>query len=224
MLRAVTTRCRMVSGDLALRLPSEILVRNRRDINLKISAVHQGAGDFGHVPLDLGRRAEAFAPEIVCKVTRTSLVAILPCCHLTLTGPRPKPACYPNEFNILGDHIRKARLDRGQLQEHAAKEIGVNKTTICRETNRVAPTVRNGPAIVRFLGYTPYRTPGHFGDWLHMVRTAFGVSEKAGAGLLNVDETTLAKWERGWHCPMRRSLQRIQFRLRIGPGDIDGST
>jgi transcriptional regulator with XRE-family HTH domain len=102
-------------------------------------------------------------------------------------------------------------MDLGWLQARVADEIGVDETTICNwETNRSQAAVRKIPGIIRFLGYTPYRVPVNFGDWLHQVRTSWGLSEEAGANLLCVDETTLAKWERGVQHPTPRSLWKVQ--------------
>lgn len=142
---------------------------------------------------------------------RHPCVAILPCCRLTLRGPRPRPAGYPNEVNTLGDHMRIRRLDCGWSQQQVAAEIGVDKATICLwETNRVEPLVRQRPKIIAFLGYVPYRTPRSFGEWLTLCRTSLGVSQEALAKALTMDESTIAKWERADTTPMRRSLHKLK--------------
>jgi len=54
----------------------------------------------------------------------------------------------------LGDHLKKARLDRGLPQKDAARAIGCASLTFLHwEKGRIAPDARFWPAILRFLGY-----------------------------------------------------------------------
>jgi transcriptional regulator with XRE-family HTH domain len=53
----------------------------------------------------------------------------------------------------VGEHLKRARLDRGIQQRDAASEIGCDPGTLLNwEKGRVAPDVRFWPAILRFLG------------------------------------------------------------------------
>jgi transcriptional regulator with XRE-family HTH domain len=111
----------------------------------------------------------------------------------------------------LGDHIRATRLDRGLRLEDVANEIDVTGPMISLwEMNRSVPMVSKMPAIVRFLGYTPYRAPKLFGEWLRLVRTANGYSRQAFAQKLDINEGTVAKWERD----ESRATTRMVSRLR----------
>jgi transcriptional regulator with XRE-family HTH domain len=97
-----------------------------------------------------------------------------------------------------GDHIRKRRLDLGLRQKDVARQIGVNKDTIHNwETNRTAPEVRLIPHIIDFLGYVPYDPTWSFGHWLRAVRSALGLSQEQLARRAGLDESTVAKWEKG---------------------------
>jgi predicted transcriptional regulator len=80
----------------------------------------------------------------------------LPFCHFEFRTSKPKSAYYPKEINILGDHIRKRRLDLEILQKQVAYQIGVHEMTIAsREGNATVPEVRYMPAIIQLLGYNP---------------------------------------------------------------------
>jgi DNA-binding XRE family transcriptional regulator len=80
----------------------------------------------------------------------------LPFCGLRLKAEKPPPKAYPRELKIIGDHIRKRRLDLGLLQKEVAEQIGVDKTTIMNwERGRREPAPWNIPAIIHFLGDAP---------------------------------------------------------------------
>lgn len=128
-----------------------------------------------------------------------------------LKALKPKPKAYPNEINTIGDHIRKKRLDLGLLQEHVATQIGVTEITICNwETNRYEAETRHLPQIIRFLGYTPYRVPQSFGEWLQQCRVSWGLSQESLAKALEMDESTIAKWERGAHQATRKGILKAE--------------
>jgi transcriptional regulator with XRE-family HTH domain len=98
----------------------------------------------------------------------------------------------------VADHLRKARLDRGLLQRDVALQIGVAGTTVHNwERSRTAPSIRRIPAIVKFLGYIPYPEPGSFSERLIRCRRELGLSRSGFAKIVSVDESTLARWERG---------------------------
>jgi transcriptional regulator with XRE-family HTH domain len=59
-------------------------------------------------------------------------------------------------LTTLGDHLRKARLDRGLRQDEVARELGVGYQTVSnweRNYSRVGPRLL--PKVVAFLGYDP---------------------------------------------------------------------
>src|SRR6267142_5680325 len=51
----------------------EVFVRNSRHVDLNIDTVHERTGDLGHVALNLWRRAEAFAPEVIREAARAGI-------------------------------------------------------------------------------------------------------------------------------------------------------
>jgi DNA-binding transcriptional regulator YiaG len=89
--------------------------------------------------------------------------------------------------------------------------MGVSELMVCRwEKNRCEPGTRYFPKIIKFLGYTPYRTPYSFGEWFRQCRQSYGMSQATLAVKLGIDETTVAKWERDEHQPVERSLRIVK--------------
>jgi DNA-binding transcriptional regulator YiaG len=86
------------------------------------------------------------------------------------------------------------------MQREVAAEIGVDLTTYRNwEWNRTSPRSRYLPAMIRFLGFTPYETPARFGEWLRMVRRSAGLTQRRLAAQLGVDPSTVRVWEGGRH-------------------------
>jgi DNA-binding transcriptional regulator YiaG len=87
----------------------------------------------------------------------------LPFCHLTIKAHHtPYPIKFismqrsPREIHTIGDHIRKARVERRQFQRDLAQRFHVTVDTVRNwEQNRIPPHKRSIPAIVAWLGYDP---------------------------------------------------------------------
>ncbi|MCB9284591.1 MAG: helix-turn-helix transcriptional regulator [Lewinellaceae bacterium] len=68
---------------------------------------------------------------------------------------RPVNPAYPAELNTLGDHLRKARLDRGLSQPEVARILQVTSDTVTGwELNRHKPRGKSARVIIEFLGYS----------------------------------------------------------------------
>ena len=131
--------------------------------------------------------------------------------HLALIGERPKPEAHPKELNTLGDHILKKRLELGLFQKEVARQIGVDKSTVYNwETNRNEPLIGQIPGIIQFLGYVPYTPSPSFPEWLRLVRSCLGMSQRQLAAPLHVDPTTVARWERRGDSPCGWSREQIK--------------
>ncbi len=135
-----------------------------------------------------------------------------------LTSQKPKDSAYPTELRTLGDHLRKRRLDLGLLQREVADRLCVAVENVRNwEWNKAKPAVPFLPAIFGFLGYEPERPAGSFAEALRASRRAAGLSQEQLAKGAGLDESTIAKWERGNVRPMGRTADRLrQFFQRIG--------
>ena len=129
----------------------------------------------------------------------------LPFIHISLTGSKPKSSDYPKSLKTLGDHLRKRRLDLKLLQRQVGQRIGGSVSDVWNwENNRVSPAVKFIPAMIAFLGYNPLPQPADLSDRLVWFRQSKGWTQKAFAKVLGVDQTTLARWERGERAPVGR--------------------
>jgi len=98
----------------------------------------------------------------------------------------------------MGDHLRKARMDRGLWQEHLAAELGVSVSTICNwEGNHTSVATRYLPKVLAFLGYDPREETGQLGDRIRRHRERQGLSQDALAEKLGLNASTVTAWERG---------------------------
>jgi len=134
-------------------------------------------------------------------------VAFLP---IRLSARKPSNPAYPKEMKSLGDHIRKARLDRRLLQQDVATLLGVDETSVWQwERNRTDPQVHFIPAIYSFLGYAPWEPAEGFAAWLRQARRGSGLSRRNLAVRIGVDPTTVDRWERGRRRPTTESRRRL---------------
>ena len=134
----------------------------------------------------------------------------LPFCHVVLRQERHL-ASYPCVCNTLGDHVRRRRLDLGLLQRQVAVQLGVNTSTVTNwELSHNSPDFRFLPAIIEFLGCDPRPEPETIGQTLIRHREGRGMSQKELAALLDVDPSTLGRWEQEERVPTGRFLRRIQ--------------
>ena len=105
--------------------------------------------------------------------------------------------------------MRRTRMERGLHVKDVACEIGVTGPMISIwETQRSVPSVARMPAIIQFLGYVPYRSPASPGEWLKLVRTSLGYSERWFASLLGSDQRSIREWEAGSRIPTKRSIDK----------------
>jgi transcriptional regulator with XRE-family HTH domain len=123
-------------------------------------------------------------------------------------------------LKTLGDHLLRRRLTLKLLQRDVAEKIGVDKTSIYNwENNRSKPGLEYMPAIIHFLGYNPMPPSDRWSDRLINCRTALGISQKHAAERIDVDQSTLARWERGEREPLGRFARRAASLLQFAPQD-----
>jgi transcriptional regulator with XRE-family HTH domain len=96
-------------------------------------------------------------------------------------------------------------------QKDVARIVGVDTTTVTNwEKNHTQPTLRLVPAIIGFLGYPPLDgANGPLGERIKTYRRLMGASQKRLAVLLDIDPTTLARWEKGETRPDEECRKRI---------------
>lgn len=72
------------------------------------------------------------------------------------------------------------------------------------ERDQTDPAVGFGPAILEFLGYDPSKTTTTLSDRMRAYRRRNGLSIKAAAAGLGVDQASWGRWERTGQIPWER--------------------
>jgi len=134
----------------------------------------------------------------------------LPFYPISLTASKPKSSEYPKELKTVGDHLRARRLDLKLLQKDVGQRIGGSVSDVWNwENNRAIPVVKFMPAIIAFLGYNPMPKPEGIPAQLVWYRKGKGWTQKVFATALGVDQSTMARWERGRRVPKGRHLDFV---------------
>jgi transcriptional regulator with XRE-family HTH domain len=137
---------------------------------------------------------------------------------IKLSAEKPKSSAYPKVLVTFGDHLRKARLDRGLLQEEVARALEADKDTITKwENGKASPSLPFIPRILKFLGYNPFPPAQTLPKKLVQSRKVLGITQKAQARIFHVSQSTLAKWEREKAEPSKRSRKVIKSFLHDLP-------
>jgi transcriptional regulator with XRE-family HTH domain len=125
----------------------------------------------------------------------------LPFCGFACRIARPGPVI-PSEIKHLGDHLLKRQIETGWTWKAIGKAIGVGATNVANwRQGRREPGLRQWPKIIAFLGYDPRPPAEGVGPALVAWRQGRGLSQRELAARLEVDPSTLAKWERGERMP-----------------------
>ncbi|HUO98107.1 MAG TPA: YifB family Mg chelatase-like AAA ATPase [Rhizomicrobium sp.] len=157
-------------------------------------------------PIETGEAIVARANAHVRFPARFQLVAAMNPCRrvaflhphvpVSLKHPRPKP--YTESPKTLGEHLLRRRLTLGLTQTQVSFWLAITADTLLLwEKDRVQPEARYFPAIYGFLGYDPLPVPTTLAERITRQRLRLGLSIKATAKLLGVDEGSVSHWERG---------------------------
>lgn len=99
--------------------------------------------------------------------------------------------------DIIGEHIRKKRVESGLLQKDLAVLFDTCEDTITSwESRQGKPIISVYPKIIRFLGYYPYNHPLDTAEGLiERCRHTLGLSYERLGTLVGVHGTTLICWK-----------------------------
>lgn len=135
-----------------------------------------------------------------------------------------KPANYPENPQTIGDHIRVKRIDLGLQIKELARQLRANEGSVASwEIGRRQPCIRNMPALLKFLGHDPRPQADGIGGQLRRKRTALGLSLRAAAKEMQIDPSTLARWESGSRQPTGKYMTNVYRFLGIERRDSGGN-
>lgn len=98
----------------------------------------------------------------------------------------------------MGEHLKRARQLKRIRQKDAADILGVGHFTYMTwEKDQKIPFPRHYPAIIEFIGYNPLPKPHSEGERLRHKRLNLGLTTKAMAKRLGIDQGTLLRREKG---------------------------
>jgi transcriptional regulator with XRE-family HTH domain len=80
------------------------------------------------------------------------------------------------------------------------------------------------PAIIRFPGYNPLPPGNTWAERLVSCRTAMGITQEEAARRIEVDQGTLARWERGEREPTGAFAMRAERFLVAAESDCTALT
>jgi len=149
------------------------------------------------------------------------LMGSLPFCWATIHrvrcphGPYFKTMTgYPEVPKTIGDQIRKRRLDLGIRQIDAAKIIGCNEMSVVNwEKGHSNPRINHMAGVIQFLGFNPIRNGNTVAHRLIDHRKALGMTQREFAGRIGVNQSTLARWERGEREPKGKHAEAIKMNV-----------
>ncbi len=126
-------------------------------------------------------------------------MAVLPFYTYLKATKKPFIRHYHGDPHTLGEHIRKARMERGLLQKDVAATLETCEDTITGwESNRSSPMVSWYPKIIAFLGYYPFNhETDSLGGKLKQIRYSYGYSVERCAALLKISVDAARRWEDG---------------------------
>jgi len=129
----------------------------------------------------------------------------LPFCHGSIVAPLPaQPKRWictqtiPNELRTIGDHIKARRIQLHLFQTDVAKEIRVHFASLQNwERNIGTPLPSQFPAIIRFLGYVPFKHDGSLGGQVRWLRLCAGWTQDEWAARARISPGSIGRWEEG---------------------------
>ncbi len=139
---------------------------------------------------------------------------LMPGIPARVSAPTPEAAALATD--TLSAKLNRRRLEKGQRQIDAAREMGVDMHSVINwERGAKEPMVAQYPTIISYLGYKPWPAPATLQERLRAERRRRGLPIKRAVRELGVDKGTLANWERG-RTPSRHSTRCATGSLVIG--------
>lgn len=130
----------------------------------------------------------------------------------SLSARRATPIGIPEELRTLGDHIRKARIERGEYQSDLAKMFRVTPDTVTNwELNRNKVGREYYPIVEKYLGYLSKEFElTELAHKLAFYRWEHNMSIKELGRTIGVDTSCIRSAERGKNSFQKITRKRLQ--------------
>lgn len=147
---------------------------------------------------------------------RHTVRGVIPFCDTpTMTFAKPKRH-YPLALVTLGDHLLKKRLDLGYTRKLAASQLGVDPDSLKHwEGGKTELAVGFYPRLIAYLGYNPLPQGQSRGQRIRRERISRGLSRKALADSVGVDEATIKRMEENVKGMAGRAIRAICDKLDV---------
>ena len=102
----------------------------------------------------------------------------------------------PAKLKTIAGHLKAKRLELHLFQSDMVRQVGVEKTSVQNwERGIYQPVPRYYPAIIRFLGYVPFKHDGSIGGKTRWLRMCAGWNQEELAAAVGCNEVTVWRWE-----------------------------
>lgn len=124
----------------------------------------------------------------------------------------PDKRQFPKELQHVGNHIKKARLERNIPLKELVLEFEIDRETLRAWENGLwEPFVKHYPKIIRFLGYNPFaHETKTLGGKIRKYRFEHGLTQDQFAELLHTDKCTVSFWETNRRLPIKKTLLKLE--------------
>ncbi len=141
-----------------------------------------------------------------------SAVPVFPFSIWEKTIEKPIRINYIENPTCLGDKIKNKRLSLNLTQEETATKIGVARNCIIDwENKNTDPAIEFYPAIIHFLGYTPFEfDTSCIGGKIKKYRFLNGLSLDNLAARLNLGSATIFRLENGKGIPNKKTNNALR--------------
>jgi transcriptional regulator with XRE-family HTH domain len=167
-----------------------IAARRRQGLTAEEAAARLGVDPSTYWRWESGRRPHRLSDRAGCD----EFMATPGNCSI------PPPDDHPTQSSAFdpGAALRERRMELGLSQKVAGATIGASAWTVMNwELGRTMPGDRFYPSLIRFLGREPWPDPVTIAERLRVERLRRGLTCAQAAVVLQVDEASIAAWERG---------------------------
>jgi len=130
--------------------------------------------------------------------------------------PKLKGVPYTTQPATIGEHLRKARVDKNMHQAEVAALLHVCEDSITGwENGRSEPRISYYKELISFIGYYPFtHETESLGGKILKYRQTHGLTRRQMGRKVGVNASAIESWEKGVNQPTKSSLEQLNTFLR----------